>query len=684
MSKFLANHPTALEALILYDIEKWRTADRSYRILSKMIGGKAISEKGFNELYEKTMKGEGEIIDKLSDLRLCILSDVIDKKSFDESYEEICRMIGSKDIDYQDSKFWFTRFSSGNWNLDQKTFYDLPAEIIVEIVENLNIESQLVELLESVDHPLKTTTLKMIHLTENAMIDLLKATKPGTLEQIIIDVDLKNTIDQLFGMDQWKQAKRVAIGFISNEFFRHFHHFHHFEMLQFRIVAITTDDILIMKNVFSENAKFKYCSIHTYNKPSNIEMEEALGLTDIHIGQMSNFLNSHPTALEALILYDIEKWRTADRSYWNLCKMIGGKVISEKDFDEMFMRTIIGKGEILEDHSDLRLCILSDVIEKKSIEESYEEIRKMIGSIDYHDFEFWFNRFSSGYRNLDEKTFLDLPIDIVAKIVNIMDFESQMTLRKVCRGLRNIVDLIDSSVDTISFTHYNSRLNEIFYSGEHKDRYSRQYSNRIAVSSLKFFMKNRRLRLKSFEWRSCLEPQDRLVDFFNSLNRPLKITKLKMIHMTKNSMIALIKAAKPGTLEEIDVIADPGQKTVVDQLVRTDQWKQAKKVTIGWFLIDFSRFSRSFHQFESFVINAHMITVSDVLKMKRVFSENVNFKYCVIEAKYMPPTDIIRKQIGLSNIHEEFRMFSGRYDIPDSTDFLDFQIDGNEISVYRK
>uniref|UniRef100_A0A1I7UIA6 F-box domain-containing protein n=1 Tax=Caenorhabditis tropicalis TaxID=1561998 RepID=A0A1I7UIA6_9PELO len=337
---------------------------------------------------------------------------------------------------------------------------------------------------------------------------------------------------------------------------------------------------------------------------------------------MSKFLDNHPIALRALILYDIEKARTADRSYSNLCKMIGGNAISE-DFDELYGKVIKGKGKILENAPNLRLCILSDVMDKKSIIESFLSITKMIGTqdIDYHDFEFWYNRFSSGNWDLDQKTFYDLPIDIVAKIVEELDIESQMKLRKVSRGLQNIVFQVESSVESISYRFYSSLWMEdysIVYSEKCKDfSGSRQYAN-SASATIPFFLKNPKLRLMSFEWNNYSEPRanNGLIELLNSLNHPLEIINLKMIHMTKNAMIALLKAIKPGTLEEIDVLADPGQKTVVDEFVLMNQWKQAKKVTIDRICIDFPRYFDNFHHFEEFNISVESITLKDLLNMK--------------------------------------------------------------------
>uniref|UniRef100_A0A1I7UIA8 F-box domain-containing protein n=1 Tax=Caenorhabditis tropicalis TaxID=1561998 RepID=A0A1I7UIA8_9PELO len=405
---------------------------------------------------------------------------------------------------------------------------------------------------------------------------------------------------------------------------------------------------------------------------------------------MSKFMDNHPTALEALILYDVKKARTADQSYQNFCQMIGEKAISEEVFSKLYEKTIKGKVEILE-NPNLRLCILSDVIDKKPIDESFKDICEMVGSIDYQDFKFWFYRFSSGNLDLDQKTFNDLPLDVVGIIVKHLDFKSQLRLRRVSHGLRNIVDQTKPSIDKMDYISYympctTLRRGQIFDYGERRHMYCRRNSHEKAFSSIKILFENPRLRLESFDWKDHLEPQDskELIEFLNSLKQQVQIAHLCMTSTKKEAMIALLKAVKPGTLEKIRVFPNRGHQTVVDQLVETEQWKQAKSVIIAWYLIDISRISHHFHHFESFNVGAKSVTLDNMLNMKKAFSENANFKHCFISTRSKPPSMIIKERLGLTDIYDYFFAYSGRYDIPGSNDYLEFQIDKENVHVYRK
>uniref|UniRef100_A0A1I7UI84 F-box domain-containing protein n=1 Tax=Caenorhabditis tropicalis TaxID=1561998 RepID=A0A1I7UI84_9PELO len=156
---------------------------------------------------------------------------------------------------------------------------------------------------------------------------------------------------------------------------------------------------------------------------------------------MSKFIENHPSAIEVWLLYEGKKEKNG--LYKRLCNLIGENGISKEDFKKLYKESKKKMRElVVNDPSNLRLCILSEVKNKKLMIESAFSITKMIGTqnIDCQDFEFWFNRFSSGNHDLDQKTFSDLPIEVLGNIVEKLDFLSQMKLRSVSHGLRNIVD----------------------------------------------------------------------------------------------------------------------------------------------------------------------------------------------------------------------------------------------------
>uniref|UniRef100_A0A1I7UI72 F-box domain-containing protein n=1 Tax=Caenorhabditis tropicalis TaxID=1561998 RepID=A0A1I7UI72_9PELO len=283
---------------------------------------------------------------------------------------------------------------------------------------------------------------------------------------------------------------------------------------------------------------------------------------------MSEFIKNHPSAIEVFVYYEREKGKCD--LYEKLCNVIGDYEISEEEFKAVFEKVTNMKQReirqlVVQDQSNLRLCILSDVIYKKSINESAFNIAKMIGTqdIDGQDFEFWFNRFSSGNCNLDQKTFYDLPIEILENIVEHLNFPSQMRLRKVSHGLRKIMDERRPSIDCMYFivgcpsSRKTLNLSIDDSKGPESDGYwKRSYHGenniKILFNGIKTLLNNPRLRLRNFEWdiSSSSEIDVQFIDIINSSNHKIEIVKLEA-NFDSDLMVDLVKAIKPGTLEEI-------------------------------------------------------------------------------------------------------------------------------------
>uniref|UniRef100_A0A1I7UIA0 F-box domain-containing protein n=1 Tax=Caenorhabditis tropicalis TaxID=1561998 RepID=A0A1I7UIA0_9PELO len=598
---------------------------------------------------------------------------------------------------------------------------------------------KLIELLNSLNHKLEITKLVISQPRNERVMDILKAIKTGTLEELIIRCfphEIIN-IDGLVDLDQWKQAKTLTIVGVFPDFSHQFHHFRHFESLELSVNDISINAMMDMKTAFSENPNFDRCIIRPTIRPPTSVIKEQLGLTDVshgtgfYIGRwnipdsedhleflvsksaiytpMSKFLDNHPTALEALILYDIEKWRTADRSYRNLCELIGEDAISEEDFEELYRKLIKGK----KTHPlDLRLCILSDVIERKSSSQSFIDTNKIIRSkdIDYQEFKFWFDTLFYGSRDLDQKTFSDLPFETISIIVEFLDFKSQARLRQVSHGLRNIVDRVKPSVQHLSFSFYTSGgINSfsISYGLNYRGFYdvafwSTRYDgeNEGVLKDLEILLRNPKLQLDSLHLgnQTDAEKDEKLIDMVNSLNHKLKVTRFETGFIKTEKLIASLKSVKPGTLEEISFKIDEPMSSI-DRLAKLEQWKQAKHVEVYSVHTDFFPNFHHFHHFESLRTSVKSISMNDLLTMRNVYSENVNFKHCSIKVTNKPLTRVIEERLGLAELREENHVmfefnfdfflrgrssYFGRYNIPDSKDYLLFDIDKFGIKVRRK
>ncbi|KAF1754494.1 hypothetical protein GCK72_021057 [Caenorhabditis remanei] len=179
-----------------------------------------------------------------------------------------------------------------------------------------------------------------------------------------------------------------------------------------------------------------------------------------------------PTGLRALIIYDIYQWKTMEKSYENysnLCDSLRIENISFGDFEYWFNRYSkeyyysVKNGRSLP-LLDISVCVLSDFINGKSAENSYNEISEAFGDgiVKKEDFEKWRNSFSNEKRRLNDKErsleFCDLSLDAVGQIVESLDFRTQSIFRKVSRDLRDLVDQRKPSINYMSVSFERNQL----------------------------------------------------------------------------------------------------------------------------------------------------------------------------------------------------------------------------------
>ncbi|CAL2028726.1 unnamed protein product [Caenorhabditis brenneri] len=86
-----------------------------------------------------------------------------------------------------------------------------------------------------------------------------------------------------------------------------------------------------------------------------------------------------------------------------------------------------------------RACILYEALHGKSVEETYDNMKKVKTNVVYSDLQYWFNRFLGGNHDLT-RGFLDMPMEVVDNIVGYLDLVDKLATRKVCRKLRAVID----------------------------------------------------------------------------------------------------------------------------------------------------------------------------------------------------------------------------------------------------
>uniref|UniRef100_A0A1I7UI37 F-box domain-containing protein n=1 Tax=Caenorhabditis tropicalis TaxID=1561998 RepID=A0A1I7UI37_9PELO len=286
---------------------------------------------------------------------------------------------------------------------------------------------------------------------------------------------------------------------------------------------------------------------------------------------------------------------------------------------------------------------------------------------------------------LDQKTIYDLPIEILENIAEKLDFKSQMTLRRVSRGLRDIVDQARLSIDEVQchfrlssispFFPFTPRLSSAKMTIRNaKKNYNRRYEwkdiSERAFNDMKILLSNPRLRLARFEWNNQLSAKidEKLMEIMNSLNQKLEIVSLDA---NGESIIDLLKAIKPGTLKYIYL---RGKSIDIDQLAQLDQWKKAKSVYIWKPIPDFSL--NHFQHFKYVDIEVESFSMDDLLLVKKLFSENakriiIKTQNNLSELEIMEPLDIT------ALLYNRSGYFAGKYSAPNGyvrVRLEDFQI----------
>ncbi|CAO4381481.1 unnamed protein product [Caenorhabditis nigoni] len=380
-----------------------------------------------------------------------------------------------------------------------------------------------------------------------------------------------------------------------------------------------------------------------------------------------------PPGLTSLILYDFSDWKTAQRSYenfGNICVLTKIPAISLVEFETTFYGVLKDKYHrqlnfrILAKIDNLKLCILSDVLAGKSFETSYKDMSETFGAenIDFLDMDFWFYRFYHGNydlsydRSLDSKPleFLNLPIIIHHKIIDNLDLKSQLSLRRVSKSLKNIVDqgkpVVKEMIIGFSETDIIIACDDLFA------RYSEDLGvdyRKIALNYVMILLKNPKLRLDLLHIVSFCPLDPLFIDFFQNFE----------FQNFDESLTSGCEISR-----SYESFSDLG----TDEIVKLDQWKC---LNIASFFPVFSGPIDCFLGFSFFFVTLPDVTEEHLMKMKERLSKSQNFECCNIRTIQDTRVDLIVKVFPWSSRPEYDNVaIQYTYTIPDSGNTLKIRI----------
>ncbi|EFO92343.1 hypothetical protein CRE_11101 [Caenorhabditis remanei] len=408
-----------------------------------------------------------------------------------------------------------------------------------------------------------------------------------------------------------------------------------------------------------------------------------------------------PIDLRTLIFYNIYQQKTIEKSYENyekLCSAIGKLPFSFEKFVNFF--NLCSK-ESLSGDLDIRLCVLSDVINEKSTEKSIKDLRKAFGkeTIEKDDHDYWSERFKNSSPPFNLLTFSDLPIEIVVKFVESFDIAKIRQLRNVSHGLQNILDeevkppckKIQINIrDRGFFVEYRDNFYLKIKAVEKKKRKKEIKVKDVAIlfKEVSPELKNPKLRLNflfinlvygyykvsgDLKWRSHPEfneaRQKRIDDFkgfLASMNHKIHSTFLTMTASNVEDVVTVLRCLKSGYLRKITLTIEQESESTLNigDMAATDQWKQAKHVTINKLI---SSSIEHFYHFDTFDIRVQEISIEEIVKLVDALSKSPDFTACTIYKRNCLDTEALKRKLNLEN-----RDTLQTYPIPNSNLSINF------------
>ncbi|KAF1754463.1 hypothetical protein GCK72_021026 [Caenorhabditis remanei] len=256
--------------------------------------------------------------------------------------------------------------------------------------------------------------------------------------------------------------------------------------------------------------------------------------------------------------------------------------------------------------------------------------------------------------------FSNLPTDTIEKIIEKCDLKEQMTLRKVSRKLRSLVDeqkLGYKSIaiilnDSYIICGYNDK--RVTYASGNWDEEYEEYEQeelglayeefwilksndykKIALNDVSIALNNPKLRLDeltvSFDSRDEVT-QFRLEGLLKHLNHQIHVKTLTFRAGSPEYLLSILPCLKPKVLVNIEIYEGLSEKAAekVRQVARLEQWKQAEQFT-AHYCFHYLPLECLMH-FKRFLILNRDVTEQFLIDLRDLFSKSINFEACTVES----------------------------------------------------
>ncbi|CAL2048329.1 unnamed protein product [Caenorhabditis brenneri] len=329
------------------------------------------------------------------------------------------------------------------------------------------------------------------------------------------------------------------------------------------------------------------------------------------------------------------------------------------------------------DDKSIRKYILNNVLEKVPIDKSYEDLCKVIGndSIAFYDFQFWYYRFLSGKQDLDFDRssepepfqFSDLPVDAVELIVDKLEVVERLVLRRVSKPLQEFIEKQVFNCTSIA-VNIDDDLIRVWFGEEQilyakNDEVVKSYEKECGVRAARIlygdesevcddlacFLKNRKLQLECFNLNiwfidSCYaeDVSTFLTKFeytLRSLKHQIAVRTLQIRPEHPDHVLSILPYLRPGYLEVILIngrrLEDDWKSDEsvhkVKQIVQLDQWKQAEELILEYSLHRFP--DEVLVQFKKYWILITSLSNNQLAHIGFKFADSPILEHCHFEIR---------------------------------------------------
>ncbi|CCD63674.1 F-box domain-containing protein [Caenorhabditis elegans] len=358
----------------------------------------------------------------------------------------------------------------------------------------------------------------------------------------------------------------------------------------------------------------------------------------------------------------------------------------------------------------IRAFILYEALDKKPIQESYDNFCKKVGNdvMTQYDFDFWFYRFYHGNHDLlydrsadpVPKSLPNMPLNIISEILAHLDIMDLLVMMKVSRNLRSVVQAKVDVVDSIGVRFFEGKNAKIVYNDRfiityepkgggctviyfdsyvnEDDYFLEEYDERsnkkeifvpgkdyleLFNKDLKCLLENRKIQLETIEFtfgtgkELCEKCMNGIVEALKSA-KSLTSRTVRIWPFSFSELAQLVAFFPAETLEEIYFAGE--KDTGFEQLVSLDQWKNARKFDADGKL---SVPIEHFLHFEWFEVCLATFTESDAMKIRDMIDRSTHFGHAEIRSKDMNISELMR----VFAAHNQNQNFA--YETPDKRFF---------------